>query len=423
MSSKNPILNSPYDEPILHYATDPDGSLNYNDISAFGSQLLCEQVAGRALRRMSYYLQGYDKDDNPTDDKRKIVIYKFPPEYAHIIGVPFKMFKGGKTETPPPPVDLTHITALPERQEKMEIIFPNVVGYRIENYDGKLKCDFSNIENYEIVCSQFPHTTIMASAFSSKEDKMEVQAVFEKREQEICFLITKELIKFHFSDEEQNAQFHLFNKLFDIVKYWYDHKVLLLGESDLKFKKLIFFKDSKEIVDHIRRGINPQLNTTEHVRPVFNYYNKLGSTKYVNGNTTKEVFPTKKSHVNYVVMDSEWEGIAAKTLEELPQVISYVKNQFLGFAIPYVKEGKDHNYFTDFIVRCKGKDGTLKNLMVEISGFSKDKAEKKWFVENRWIPAVNSLKDKYEYPEWHFIEIANDIRNIKNQLIEAIMSI
>lgn len=325
---------------------------------------------------MNYYLQGYDKDDNPTDDKRKIVIYKFPPEYAHIIGVPFKMFKGGKTETPPPPVDLTHITALPERQEKMEIIFPNVVGYRIENYDGKLKYDFSNIENYEIVCSQFPHTTIMASAFSSKEDKMEVQAVFEKREQEICFLITKELIKLHFSDEEQNAQFHLFNKLMAIVKYWYEHKVLLIGERDLKFKKLIFFKDSKEIVDHIRRGINPQLNTTEHVRPVFNYYNKFSSTKYVNGNTVKEVFATRKSHVNYIVMDSEWEGIAAKTLEELPQLISYVKNQFLGFAIPYVKDGKDRNYFTDFIVQCKGKDGTLKNLMVEISGFSKDKAEK-----------------------------------------------
>jgi len=392
-------------------------------LRAFGSQLLCEQVAGRALRRMSYYLQGYDKDDNPTDDKRKIVIYKFPPEYAHIIGVPFKMFKGGKTETPPPPVDLTHITALPERQEKMEIIFPNVVGYRIENYDGMLKYDYSNIENYEIVCSQFPHTTIMASAFSSKEDKMEVQAVFEKREQEICFLITKELIKFHFSDEEQNAQFHLFNKLLDIVKYWYEHKVLLLGERDLKFKKLIFFKDSKEIVDHIRRGINPQLNTTEHVRPVFNYYNKFSSTKYVNGNTTKEVFSTKKSHVNYVVMDSEWEGIAAKTLEELPQVISYVKNQFLGFAIPYVKDGKDHNYFTDFIVRCIGKDGTFKNLMVEISGFSKDKAEKKWFVENRWIPAVNALKEKYDYPEWHFIEIANDIRNIKNQIIDKIINL
>jgi type III restriction enzyme len=177
------------------------------------------------------------------------------------------------------------------------------------------------------------------------------------------------------------------------------------------------------MVDHIARGINPHINTTEHVKPVFNYYNKFSSTKYVNGNTTKEVYATQKSHVNYVVMDSDWEGIAAKTLEELPQVISYVKNQFLGFAIPYVKEGKDKNYFTDFIVQCKGKDGIIKNLMIEISGFSKDKAEKKWFVENRWIPAVNALKDKYEYPEWHFIEIANDIRNIKNQLIDKISSI
>lgn len=141
-------------------------------LRAFGSQLLCEQVAGRALRRMNYTLQGYDKEGNPTDDKRKIVIHKFPPEYAHIIGVPFKMFKGGKTEPPVPPVDLTHVCAMPERQQKMEIVFPNVVGYRIENYDGKLKYDFSNIENYEIVCSQFPHTTIMASAFSAKEDKM-----------------------------------------------------------------------------------------------------------------------------------------------------------------------------------------------------------------------------------------------------------
>lgn len=61
--------------------------------------------------------------------------------------------------------------------------------------------------------------------------------------------------------------------------------------------------------------------------------------------------------------------------------------------------------------------------MIEISGMSKDKAEKKWFVKNRWLPAVNSLKDKYGYPEWYFIEIANDIRNIKNQLIEKIGSL
>jgi len=392
-------------------------------LRAFGSQLLCEQVAGRALRRMNYFLQGYDKEGNPTEDKRKIVVYKFPPEYAHIIGVPFKMFKGGKTEPPPQPVDLTHIAALPERQEKMEIEFPNVVGYRIENYDGEIKYDFSNIENYEIRGDITPIETQMASAFSAEEIQIKIQSVLEKRDQEVIFWLTKELIKFHFSDDEGSPNFQKFNKLKSIVTEWYNKKVILLNIQDQRYKRLLFFEEPKKMVDHIARGINPHINTTEHVRPVFNYYNKFSSTKYVNGNTIKEVYATEKSHVNFVVMDSEWEGIAAKTLEELPQVISYVKNQFLGFAIPYVKEGKDKNYFTDFIVQCKGKDGTIKNLMIEISGFSKDKAEKKWFVENRWIPAVNALKDKYEYPEWHFIEIANDIRNIKNQLIEKISSI
>jgi type III restriction enzyme len=392
-------------------------------LRAFGSQLLCEQVAGRALRRMNYFLQGYDKDGNPTDDKRKVVIEKFPPEYAHIIGVPFKMFKGGKTEPPPPPVDLTHIAPVPERQSEMEIEFPNVVGYRIENLEREIKFNFSRVNNYELVCSQFPLSTTLASAFSPKEDKMQVQSVFDKRDQEIIFLLTKELIKVHFSDEDHNPHFQLFNKLLPIVKHWYDNKLLLIGESDLKYKKIIYFDNTKKVVDHIRMGINPDQNTVEHIRPVLNYHNKFSSTKYVNGNTVKDVYPTHKSHINYVVMDSEWEGICAKTLEEIDTVESFVKNQFLGFSIPYVKDGKDRQYFTDFIARVKGKDGTIKNLMIEISGMSKDKEEKKWFVENRWLPAVNALKEKYEYPEWHFIEVANDIRNIKNQLIEKINSL
>ncbi|MBL7857253.1 MAG: DEAD/DEAH box helicase family protein [Cyclobacteriaceae bacterium] len=391
-------------------------------LRAFGSQLLCEQVAGRALRRMNYFLQGYDKDGSPTNDKRKIVIEKFPPEYAHIIGVPFKLFKGGTSEPPPTPVDLTHIAALPERQKEMEIEFPNVVGYRVENYDGEIKSDFSKIENYEIDGSRFPVETIMTSPISPNEEKLQVKSVLEKRDKELLFAITKELIKYHFSDEDGNPNFQRFNKLLNIVEEWYTKKVILLNIQDQRYKRLLYFDDPKKIVDHIARGINPHINTTEHIRPVFNYYNKFSSTKYVNGNTVKDVYPTERSHVNYVVMDSEWEGIAAKTLEEL-KVKSYVKNQFLGFAIPYVKDGKERNYFPDFIAQVKGKDGKQKNLIIEISGMSKDKAEKKWFVENRWIPSVNALKEKYEYPEWHFIEVANDIRNIKNQLAEKISSI
>jgi type III restriction enzyme len=392
-------------------------------LRAFGSQLLCEQVAGRALRRVSYFLQGYDKEGNPTSDKRKIVIEKFPPEYAHIIGVPFKMFKGGKSEPPAQPVNLSHVFAIVDRQVDSEITFPNVTGYRIENIDSEIQFDFSGIENYEIDGSKFPTQTIMASPISPTEEKLEVKSVLEKRDQELIYLITKELIKYHFCDDEGNPQFQKFNKLKSIVEEWYKNKVSLLNISDVRFKKLLYFEEPKKIVDHIARGINPQNNTVEHIRPVLNYYNRFGSTRYVNGNTVKEVFLTRKSHINYVVMDSGWEGICAKTLEEIDLVQSYVKNQFLGFSVPYSKDGKDHLYFPDMIARVKSKSGEYKNLIIEISGMSKDKAEKKWFLENRWLPGINAMREKYDYPEWHFIEIANDIRDIKNQLIAKIESI
>ena len=264
----------------------------------------------------------------------------------------------------------------------------------------------------------------MATAFSDKKEFLHVSQVLEKRENEIIYSVTKELLKYHFSDDDGNPNFQKFNQLKEIVQYWYDNKIDLLNIQDDNFKKLIYlWKNPKTIVDHINRGINPQINTSEFIKPVFNYYNKFGSTKYVGGNTSKEVYPTEKSHINYVVMDSGWEGICAKTLEELDNVESYVKNHFLGFAIPYVKDGNDKDYFTDFIARVNKPNGDMINLMIEITGMNKDKKEKKWFVENRWLPAVNAVKDKYEYDEWHFIEIANDIRNIKNELIDKINSL
>jgi type III restriction enzyme len=155
-------------------------------LRAFGSQLLCEQVAGRALRRMNYFLQAYRKDTGepiPESQRHKFkkenIIEKFPPEYAHIIGVPFKMFKGGKTTIVDPP-EYTSIKALPERQKDFEIIFPNIIGYRQEQTENSLNYDFSDIENYELDFSKYPTETLMASPISPHEEKMEIQSVLEK---------------------------------------------------------------------------------------------------------------------------------------------------------------------------------------------------------------------------------------------------
>lgn len=392
----------------------------------FGSQLLCEQVAGRALRRMNYYLQTYRKDNGdivPETERHRFkpenLVEKFPPEYAHIIGVPFTMFKSGSTTLTPPP-DYTHVTALPERQQEFEITFPSVVGYRTEYLDKGIIHDFSGIENYELDFSKFPTETVMACPFSPHHETMQVTSVLERRDQELLYLITKELIRYHFADDDHNPRFQLFGDLKKIVEEWYETKVVLLNQSDERYRRLLYFENGKTIADHIARGINPHINTEEYIRPVFNYYNRFGSTKYVSGNTTKETWPTSKSHVNAVVMDSDWEAIAAKTLEEIPEVVSYVKNQFLGFTIPYVKDGKDKLYYPDFLVRHVTPTGETANLIIEISGMSKDKAEKKWFVHNRWLPAVNAVQEKYGLGRWHFIEIANDIRDIRTQLAESI---
>jgi type III restriction enzyme len=125
-------------------------------LRAFGSQLLCEQVAGRALRRRDYFV------DPKTG--------KFPPEYAHIIGVPFKMFKGGTVE-PPKPVELKKIRALPERETDFEITFPNLVGYRVEVEEGEIKADFSKIHNFDIDFTRLPLQSVLGNAFSPEKEK------------------------------------------------------------------------------------------------------------------------------------------------------------------------------------------------------------------------------------------------------------
>ncbi len=390
-------------------------------LRAFGSQLLCEQVAGRALRRRSYYLQGYDKDGFPTQDKRKIIKYKFPPEYAHIIGVPFKMFKGGSGGGGEAP-DLTTVKAIPERIEH-EIAFPNLTGYRVDLPNDEITYDFSALEHYEIDGASNPMKTFMEHAFSQERELLEVTTVLEKRDQEIIFLLTKELISSHFSDDENRPKYQYFPQLKGIVEEWYNTRVRVLNRKEDKYKRLLYYEDPGKVCGHIFRGINTDKNTEEYIRPVFNHYNRFGSTKYVNGKTSKECVDTVKSHVNKVVMDSEWEGICSKTLEELDAVESYVKNQFLGFAIPYEKNGESHLYFTDFIAKVKIGPSRYVNLMIEISGMNRDKTEKKWYVQNRWLPAVNAVREKYEYDEWHFIEIANEIRNIRTQLTDVIFTL
>ena len=128
--------------------------------------------------------------------------------------------------------------------------------------------------------------------------------------------------------------------------------------------------------------------------------------------------------MNAVVIDSGWEGKAAKVLDDLYEaghVTSWVKNAFLDFHLPYTDiKGEQREYFPDFIVRCQ--NGEPLNLVLEISGMRKDKALKKWTVENRWLPAVNRIRDQYGWDKWDFLEIANEVElaDLRNILVERL---
>jgi type III restriction enzyme len=398
-------------------------------IRAFGSQLLCEQVAGRALRRQNYDLVAYDREGNEIEQKnikkykKENIVWKFPPEYAHIIGVPFKTFKGGGAGTPPPQKPKTIIKALPERSE-FEIVFPNVVGYRSESEIGRIEADYTNEPKFKLNFTQIPEETILATPVGDdiivlKKDYQEL------RDSQVIYVLTQRLIQQYYTDHEKGREFQLFGQLKKIVELWYNSQIEVIGgDGSPEMRRLALFWNPKEISTSIYEGIRRANTDTEKIKAILNYYNPDNSTKHVFGATSKEVYPTQKSHVNYVVADTtSWEQIAAKTLEELPQVISYVKNHFLNFKIPYLDVATEHSYIPDFIAKVKTENVKEINLIIEISGFSNDryghKDLKRKYAQDFWIPAVNNLS---KYGVWEYLEVT-DIDNIKAILIDKINSL
>lgn len=403
-------------------------------LRAFGSQLLCEQVAGRALRRRYYELQAYDKHGEVVlgttkADKARIAEYKFPPEYARIIGIPFKAFQRGQggASAGPGGEEITAIRALRER-EALEISFPNLLGYREELGTGPLIPDFAAVGKFELDFSKIPTHTELASAFSGNTENMTLQAHEQLRDSEVVYYVTREVLRYHFSDVAGTPKIEYFGPVQRIVAQWYRECLTLVHQTDPAFKRLVKYWDAQAVASHIAQAITVGVPAEERrIRPVPNYYNPRGSTRFVHGQTTRPVFATTKSHVDYVVADTEsWEQICAKVLEDLPEVLCYVKNAFLDFKIPYLKEGKTSHYLPDFLARVRTPGGQTVNLLIEVTGMNKDKAAKKLYTESYWLPAVNGDLAALGLPPdepWAFLEISEDIRYTRNHLVDKIKSL
>lgn len=368
-------------------------------IRAFGTQLLCEQVVGRALRRGSY---------SPNE------IGHFEPEYAEVYGVPFSFIPcSGATKEPKLGPLPTRVRAL-ESRIAHEITFPRLLGYRYDIDDERISATFGDDSHMAISTKDLPTKTENAPIVGESSTHT-LDDIKRRRENEVAFRIAKNTLEEYFRDDEGNYKPWLFPQLFAITRQWLKECVTLKDNAFLQ--QLLFKERAQEASDHIYKAIVTSADGSASLKPIIKPYDSYGSTRYVDFDTTKPVYSTRedKCHISHVVADTDsWEQKMAQTLEDMPEVNRYVKNHNLGFTIPYSFNGEQKNYVPDFIACIDDGNGHggLLNLIVEVTGEKrKDKEAKVSTARMLWVPAVNNHGG---FGRWAFIEIADpwDAQNL-----------
>jgi type III restriction enzyme len=372
-------------------------------VRAFGTQLLCEQVVGRALRRMSYAVneEGPDKG-------------RFNPEYAEVYGVPFSFIPcSGSTKDPKPGPLPTRVRALDSRIE-CEIHFPRLLGYRYDIKGDRLTHKFTDESILPLTTADLPSKTESAPIVGETVIHT-LDDLKRFRLNEVAFTLAKLTLERYFRDDDGNEKPWLFPQLLDIAKRWLAECVTL---KDNTFPQLLLLSQHKhDAADRIYKSIVASTDGTLALKPIPRPYDTIGSTRYVDFDTTRSVYATcpDKCHISHVVCDTDsWEQKLAQAIEEMPEVIRYVKNHNLNFTIPYTLNGEEHQYIPDFIVCIDDGHGPddLLNLIVEVTGEKKkDKAAKVATARTLWVPAVNNHGG---YGRWAFLEVADpwDAQNL-----------
>jgi len=359
-------------------------------IRAFGTQLLCEQVVGRALRRMSYAANAKGL---------------FEPEYAEVYGVPFSFIPCSGSTTDPKPGPLpTRVRAL-ESRVACEITFPRLVGYRFDVPGERFTAAFTEDSNLSLSTADIP-TKTQLDPIVGETSIHTLDDLRARRMNEVAFVVARRTLEKYFHDDDGNPKPWLFPQLLSITKNWLAECVTL---KDNTFPQLLLLVEfTHDAADRIYRAIVPSGDGTPALKPILRPYDRQGSTRYVDFDTTRAVYATRedKCHISHVVADTDsWEQKLAQTLEDMDEVIRYVKNHNLGFTIPYTLNGEEKNYTPDFVACIDDGHGPndLLNLLIEVTGEKKkDKAAKVATARTLWVPAVNNHGG---FGRWAFLEV------------------
>jgi type III restriction enzyme len=361
-------------------------------VRAFGTQLLCEQVVGRGLRRYSY-----DLNDQGL----------FNVEYADIMGIPFD-FTAKPTVAPvKPPKKMTRVAAVRERAQR-EITFPRVVGYRIDFPEEKLEANFT--ENSSLILTPEmvgPGQTLM-EGIVGEGVMLSAAEMKDMRPSTVSFHLAKFMLNTHFRDADGEPKLHLFYQIQKIVRRWIDEGYLVC-KGDTGSWMLTMRPIAAEAAERIYNAIAAAIGDENRIRAVLDPYNPKASSRHVGFMTSKDLYVTHpdKCHVNHVVCDSGWEGEFARAAEEHPRVISYVKNQGLGLEVPYKDGPVARHYLPDFVVLVddgRGPDDLL-NVVVEVKGYRRENVKlKSETMHQQWIKGVNNLG---AFGRWAFVEFTD----------------
>jgi len=371
-------------------------------VRAFGTQLLCEQVVGRALRRISYSITAETIHLPPSEQR-------FGPEYAEVYGIPFSFIPSAGTTKEPVEGPLpTRIRALADL-EALAMTFPRLLGYRFHLPERRLIAAFTQGSVLRLTTASIPSEVEMA-AVVGQSGYHTLDGLKHIRSNHVAFELAKATLERFLHDENDQPQPWLFPQVLRITREWL-RKCLQLGDNT--FMQLLLFGQNKHlaierIYDGIREG--SQSVGEKRVLPILQPYDTLGSTNYVDFFTTRPTFATNatQSHISHVVADTDvWEQNVAYKLERMNEVIRYVKNDHLGFTIPYTFQNKEKQYTPDFLVAIDDGHSPSDplNLIIEVSGERDEmKVQKTTTARTQWVPAVNNHGG---FGRWGFLEVTD----------------
>jgi len=363
-------------------------------VRAFGTELLCEQVVGRGLRRVSY-----DLNDAGLMN----------PEYANIFGIPFSFASENKGPvTTKPPKATTQVHAINERLEEnphLEIRFPRIEGYRVRLPANLGQWAWNSDSGMKVDQSLTPTRAEIEDIHGSGET-ITLDRVMNERVPTAAFHIAGHALRTKFRDPEGNLKPYLFPKLLACAKDWLTNQVQYsdgMGPGIFLWAPMAE-KAAVKLYNAFVAG-DDDSEGEPVILPILHPYNTEGSTSHVEFRSSKPNYETRADlcHINYVVADSGWELAMAETLEHMDEVRAYAKNHALNFEVPYAVPGGEKRYRPDFIVKMDDGGEDLLNLIVEVKG-ERDALDalKAEAMQTHWLPAVHN---DGRFGRWAFVEV------------------